>query len=358
MIVRELSAEEAALLKAICDNPEEDTSRLVYADWLDEQGGESRVARAEFIRLQIEQYRTTVGPFDTVGDRLFATDREMKLVYQHDRPQDPDRWRSELPELPGVQFGTQGAAQGFSRGFLWQMSAASVSAFLRAAPQLYTRVPVTCLHLSRLTIKEARELAASRHLARIRIWQDVYHRRTDKMLAAIAESPHLGNLRVLDLTGAPLTGAGIGRLLAAPSLRRLTRLCLASCRDLGASGAGAIAIAPTTDGLEHLNLSYCHFDSGAARAIAAATGMRRMKELNMSVNNLDDEAAIAFAAAPWPELRSLYIPQNRIGDRGAEAILNSANLRQLQARIWLRDNPISETVRAELKKTYGDRVVC
>src|SRR5262249_51568994 len=75
--VQELSADEAALLRAVCDNPDEDTPRLVYADWLDEQGGESRTARAEFIRLQVEQYRTTDGPFDTVGERLLATDREM-----------------------------------------------------------------------------------------------------------------------------------------------------------------------------------------------------------------------------------------------------------------------------------------
>src|SRR5262249_42464408 len=276
-----------------------------------------------------------------------ATDREMKLVYQYARSNDPDGWRGELPGSPGVQFGTQGTAEGFSRGFVWQLSASSVGAFLQGAPQIYTRVPATCLHLMRLPIKDARELAASRHLSRIRVWQDVYHRRTDKMLAALAESPHLGNLRVLDLTGALLTGPGVRRFLRAPSLKRLTRLCLASCRDLGAEGAEAIAAAVTTEGLEHLNLSYCHFDSGPARVIAAAPGMRRMKELNMSVNQLDDEAAVAFAAAPWPELRSLYIPQNQIGDRGAEAILNSASLRQSRARIWLRENPISEAMRAE-----------
>lgn len=40
-----------ALLRAILANPADDTARLVYADWLDEQGqGE----RAEFIRVQCE----------------------------------------------------------------------------------------------------------------------------------------------------------------------------------------------------------------------------------------------------------------------------------------------------------------
>lgn len=43
-----------ALLAAIRANPEEDTPRLVYADWLQEHGQEER---AEFIRVQVEYAR-------------------------------------------------------------------------------------------------------------------------------------------------------------------------------------------------------------------------------------------------------------------------------------------------------------
>jgi uncharacterized protein (TIGR02996 family) len=43
-------SDEDALLAAIDANPEEDTPRLVYADWLDEQG---QSIRAEFIRVEI-----------------------------------------------------------------------------------------------------------------------------------------------------------------------------------------------------------------------------------------------------------------------------------------------------------------
>lgn len=42
---------ERALYRAICANPDEDTPRLVYADWLQEHGDEDR---AEFIRVQCE----------------------------------------------------------------------------------------------------------------------------------------------------------------------------------------------------------------------------------------------------------------------------------------------------------------
>jgi uncharacterized protein (TIGR02996 family) len=41
-----------ALLQTILDNPDDDLPRLIFADWLEETGEPSNVARAEFIRLQ------------------------------------------------------------------------------------------------------------------------------------------------------------------------------------------------------------------------------------------------------------------------------------------------------------------
>ncbi len=49
-----------ALLAAILLQPGEDTPRLAFADHLDELGGPTNAARAEFIRTQIELYR--LGP--------------------------------------------------------------------------------------------------------------------------------------------------------------------------------------------------------------------------------------------------------------------------------------------------------
>ncbi len=49
--------EREALLRAVCENPDEDTPRLVFADWLQENGDE---ARAEFIRVQIALARGSI----------------------------------------------------------------------------------------------------------------------------------------------------------------------------------------------------------------------------------------------------------------------------------------------------------
>ncbi|MCI0700590.1 MAG: TIGR02996 domain-containing protein [Planctomycetia bacterium] len=69
--------EREALLKAICENPDDDTPRLVFADWLQENGDE---ARAEFIRAQIELARGVENA--RLKDReeaLLATHRDEEL---------------------------------------------------------------------------------------------------------------------------------------------------------------------------------------------------------------------------------------------------------------------------------------
>jgi uncharacterized protein (TIGR02996 family) len=47
-------SEEAGFLSAIQQAPADETARLVYADWLDEQGDPAKTARAEFIHLELQ----------------------------------------------------------------------------------------------------------------------------------------------------------------------------------------------------------------------------------------------------------------------------------------------------------------
>ena len=43
------------MIAAIREAPDEDGPRLVCADWFENQGDEASVARAEFIRIQIQR---------------------------------------------------------------------------------------------------------------------------------------------------------------------------------------------------------------------------------------------------------------------------------------------------------------
>src|SRR5690349_21324143 len=72
-------ADHAAFLSAIRQAPDDDTHRLVYADWLEENGQEPR---AEFIRVQIELARGTAG-----GARqraLWARERFLRRKHEAD----------------------------------------------------------------------------------------------------------------------------------------------------------------------------------------------------------------------------------------------------------------------------------
>jgi uncharacterized protein (TIGR02996 family) len=54
----------AHLLAAVRAHPDEDTPRLVYADWLQEYGDDADRARAEFIRVQVELAKVPPPPDD------------------------------------------------------------------------------------------------------------------------------------------------------------------------------------------------------------------------------------------------------------------------------------------------------
>src|SRR5215472_16114924 len=73
-----LMSDHAGFLKAICDSPDDDVPRLVYADWLDEQG---QAARSEFIRVQL-----ALAPLEgTWGERwakLEARENQILLEYR------------------------------------------------------------------------------------------------------------------------------------------------------------------------------------------------------------------------------------------------------------------------------------
>jgi uncharacterized protein (TIGR02996 family) len=66
----------AAFLRDICEHPDDDTPRLIYADWLDERGAPKDRERAEFIRVQC-RLETMKGGEDDYWD---LKHREAKLL--------------------------------------------------------------------------------------------------------------------------------------------------------------------------------------------------------------------------------------------------------------------------------------
>src|SRR5262249_23362515 len=131
-----------AMLRAIAANPDDDTPRLIYADLLDELGGDANTARARFIRLQIETYR---GPGDTGGTYVFdlktAEADALAARFAHE-------WLRELPVWASVLSGTSKTtpADLFSRGFVERVRANAKPLALRG-DELFATTPVRALEV-------------------------------------------------------------------------------------------------------------------------------------------------------------------------------------------------------------------
>src|SRR5262245_51174460 len=82
-----------AFLRDIIEHPEDDAPRLIFADWLEDNGDPDR---AEFIRVQCELDPLSRG--QARWEELTA--RSMDLWSANHV-----RWVHELPVLPGVKWG-------------------------------------------------------------------------------------------------------------------------------------------------------------------------------------------------------------------------------------------------------------
>ncbi len=104
-----------AFLDDIVANIDDDTPRLVYADWLAENGQDER---AEFIRVQVERARLPAWDAAQVGLRL----REQALLNRHG-----ENWLAALPAVEGARW------EGFRRGIVAEVSFASFEAMRASA---------------------------------------------------------------------------------------------------------------------------------------------------------------------------------------------------------------------------------
>jgi uncharacterized protein (TIGR02996 family) len=112
-----------ALLAAVIANPDEDTPRLIYADWLQENG---QPDRAEFIRLQIER---ELGVANT--NRYWELRRRESALLSKRKKE----WvRSVRQLLPGSRCE-------FRRGFVEAVET-EASLYLRSEAELYAAAPL------------------------------------------------------------------------------------------------------------------------------------------------------------------------------------------------------------------------
>jgi uncharacterized protein (TIGR02996 family) len=344
--MRKANDDGAALLQAIIDNPEEDTPRLMYADWLDEQGGESNAARAEFIRIQVAE-AAKPHKRDLTDIRRW-TAREEKLLDTWG-----EAWQAELPRLTGVFWQTQH----YERGFVYHIGVTSVRSLLKAAPEIFSRAPVTWLSLGTLTANSAKQLANSPVMARIRHLDKLgLETWGETSLASFANSPHLGNLRMLSLWQSDQSTESLRAFLANQSLTRLTHFTLNSCMSAGTSVVSAIINSLSAPVIEEITFQGCGIGPDVAPLWAELLNLPKLKRVYLTSNRINDAAVPALAGVKVKKSLAMGLAYNSITDRGAESLLKGEFLRARGVRLQLAGNRITKRMQTRLTEAFGNRV--
>lgn len=212
-----------ALRRAIVADPDDDTPRLIYADWLDEN---AQPDRAALIRDQIEAVRAE--PYSARARA--AASRAEKLVAAH-RPE----WSKHV--RPKV------VREEYVRGFIGHV-VVDVGRFREIAAGLFTAEPVQSVDLVRFSPNFGREsmvpVFGLPEMARVRdLTLPSGMQISDGELDALADAPLLADLATLSLRGNPLPPPWLTKLLAGKGLPNLTGLSVWEMAHLGPGLAAA-----------------------------------------------------------------------------------------------------------------------
>jgi len=357
-LLQEDGKSETGFLQDIQAHPEDDTPRLIYADWLDDN---HQPARAEFIRLQCRLAK--LDPEDSDYDLLHL--QEQELLTEHGAA-----WMGHLPSW------ARKVAK-FQRGFVNHLRM-KTGYYLKVGKELRQQVYFDSLRLDPLTrtakLLDSGLLAGIRHLALtgsesellllLRSEQvsgleslELHGRASEEVCRALASSRHFGRLRRLAsyqtelgpahaaiLSQAPLLGQleelavrggscrlgveGVRLLSRSPHWGQLKRLSF-SGTDIGSEAARELVYSPMVKGLTSLNLAMCGIK--AVGDLAHAPYLKDLVYLNLHGNHVNGAGLEALGEArQLPRLTSLSLGHNAINREGIEAFSQGLLLRQLQ----------------------------
>jgi uncharacterized protein (TIGR02996 family) len=346
-----------ALRAAICANPDDDTARLVYADWLEENnspgtagragssggaGSGTSAKRAQFIRAKVEEARLDAA--DTAARDLSwlvrfelgggagridwrAVDAELGAhvadAERYSALVSPLTYESEgVPRIAGVDY------WGWGRGFYQHLHVANATALLKHTGELFRAAPIDSARFERLTAAQARELVRSGHLVRFRELSfgesvepeavRVFGAHADatgvrqiavdfaKHLEPLAAGKHWTGVRTLLLRGLKPRGAARGvyaELFARPWCRGLRTV---EANQSGLDSKAAQALARHCPELRVLNLAHNPIDDDGASALARSKSLKRLRVLNLTDSRIEsDTCGALIAGAHLPALTVL-----------------------------------------------------
>lgn len=366
--------EEDALLQAIATAPDDDTYRLIYTDWLEENG---RSEEAEFIRLgcALAAHRPDHPDYPDWEQRH----EELTLWLSRYRPRTPPSGLSKRLLLNPDGSWWQPSDRGFPRvlsprdsNHIRPQTIRRVAEALEAAFKLLpTRrlfvSPMYMPHLADLlsypvieqvqelimyiippdnvwqASEAARLLAASPRLRNLRSLS-FYASMDERGAEALARGEHFSRLEEFDwLSQAESSPDAVRILTTAPWFRNLTRLRIdgvtpATFRELCQVQALSrlhtlqLSQARLASRRQGEGLIYEEFDW---QVFAASSAFPHLARLELRRLNLGSQAATLFAA-PWLRPSHLALIGCHLDNEGADALARSAaaeSLRSLTIRL-------------------------
>jgi uncharacterized protein (TIGR02996 family) len=408
-----------ALLQAILDDPEDDTPRLVYADWLEENG---EPERAEFIRAEcvlaqssfpdlrtrhLLEYEPKFIRLKDIPDLI--SDPDLRARYRRDRT-----WKSVPAEYvlemiadadPRAQqlrqrtfdLRLQYEHEWFApiaklvrwystrRGFVHQIHL-PVREFQAYAEEIFRLAPVRQVEFSH-TLRNLPALADCPYLERVFALSFQQEGTIPAAeLRKLFGSPYVENLRELDLYCERLDEKGFRALARSPHLRRLSKLNLRT-NYLGDSVGRDLASAKHLTELADLDLGVNHLsDEGAAEMLIRATHFTTLRRLLLDINSVGPATCRALATAPhlagleylslagnypdsenvrhlaegrgWPRLAFLNLNDLRIGETGVQILASSPAFAQLEVLSLRSNNLGSAAAKALVSSPHLNRLTC
>ncbi len=264
--------EERALLKAIIADPDDDTRRLAYADWLDENADSLHAARrktarvkAQLIRVQIEQAALIFGTLDFVARYEALGKRERDLLEQN-LPGSGGHatYDSLVAELEGVTP-ARGLQFFYRRGLFGKVDC-TVKYFVEHGAVLFDAAPITAVRLKQFAAANMPKLLKCPYLSRVRTLKFAADSTPLELLAGFLHVAPLGHLRGLSFKCNVIDGTSDDWHGRANSL------------------ANRIAIEPQFAGLKRLSFYAAGVSQSAGRALANAGHLEGLEVLDLRQN--------------------------------------------------------------------------
>ena len=351
---------DSELLASIFAHTEEDTPRLMYADWLDEQGGESNTARAEYIRLEIALARD-FPERRWSAQRAAAQKAPAALFAKY-----ASAWYPELFGRKNILRGTEGYPQ-MRRGFPHQIYA-DAGPLLGVMERVLRLAPITSVEFRSADTDIVYRVCAAPWTGRLRKISFSAYDQPPTSWNALADAEHFGELEELVPYGggfspdtaeriakanrfpklkrfvlAPASTADtIAKLFAGPAFTGLCELSLSSRNPnfYGADGLDALAAAPALARLRKLYAAV-HPNMEIVPRLARGAFWHTLEDVNLLRCGLGNDGLAQFARLAGPNFRKLELNSNDIGAPGIRALVESQCFGSL-SELVLWDNPIGD----------------